>query len=199
MMPLRLRTPVGASLLVLLLGTLLAGCSTSDDEGDGTTPTAAVSATPRATPGTGATSPAATVKAGTTAPTTVGATSGQVISDGICQASIPDDWVDDGTGHGTTSGGARYVLFGGRIASDDAWKQAVELVKKQAGSKEDAKVSEGDNFVRVDLADDRGFQYRGRFDDRYCDFSVTSPLSPIAEEERASWDAIIASLVPAAA
>lgn len=208
-MMLRLRTPEptvlsGRSrslLLLLLLGALLAGCSTSDDEGD-ETPTSVPATLAPSTPG-GATTPAttaATVSAtgATTVPASLAATNGQTISDGICQTTIPDTWADDGTGRGTTSSGAKYVLFGGRVRSDDDWKQAVELVKNQSASKEGAKVSEGDDFVRVDLGDDRGFVYRGRFEDRYCDFSVTSTAGAIPPEERAFWDAIVAGLAPTA-
>jgi hypothetical protein len=125
--------------------------------------------------------------------------SGQIVTDGICQATVPDDWADSGAGSGTTASGARYAVFGNIIRTDDAWNQAVKLVKDAAAKTEGANVTEGDNFVRVDYPDDKGFEYRGRFDDRYCDFSVTSSVRPIPEEERAFWDAIIASMAPVAA
>jgi hypothetical protein len=170
-------------IVALMIGGILAGCSSDDDEGD---PTAtAVPPSPTST---------AAAAASTVAPTII-AGSGQVITDGICQANVPDDWVDDTTGRGTTSSGAKYVLFGGRVRSDDAWNEAVELVKTQAESKEGSNVTEADNSIRVDLADNRGFEYRVRFDANYCDFSVTS-TSEIPEDERALWDGILASLAP---
>jgi len=181
-------------LLVLSIGVLLAGCSNNDDEGDDT-PTP-VPPTQAATAPAGQPTTAATTGTGaTTVPATFASGSGQIVSDGICQATVPDDWVDNGTGSGTTPSGARYAIFGNLIPSEDGWNQAVKLVKDDAAKKEDAKVTEGDNFVRVDLADDKGFEYRGRFDDRYCDFSVTSSRA-IPPEERAFWDAIIATLGP---
>jgi hypothetical protein len=173
-------------IVALMLGGILAGCSSDDDEGD---PTAT-----SAPPSPNSTTAASTAAASTVAPTII-AGSGQVITDGICQANVPDDWVDDTTGHGTTSSGAKYALFGSRVRSDDAWTEAVDLVKNQAESKEGANVTEADNSIRVDLADNRGFEYRVRFDATYCDFSVTSS-SEIPEEERALWDGILASLAP---
>jgi hypothetical protein len=183
------RLPFGFVLLrylfiAMVLGGFLAGCSSDDDEDDPT-------ATP--VPPT----PTSTAAAATVAPTVVTG-AGQIVTDGICQANLPDDWVDDTTGRGTTSSGAKYALFGGRVRSDDAWKEAVELVKSQAEAKEGANVTETDNSIRVDLADNRGFEYRVRFDTNYCDFSVTS-TSPIPEEERGLWDGILASLAPVAA
>jgi hypothetical protein len=201
-MTLRLRTPELAvssgrhrsPLLLLILVVLLAGCSVTDDEDE--TPAPATLA-PEAT--TGATTPATTPAAGaTTVPASVDAAGGQTISDGICQTTIPDTWADDGTGRGVTASGAEYVLFGARVRSDESWNQAVELVKNQAGAEEGAQVTEGDDFVRVDFAEDRGFEYRRRFENDYCDFTVTSDAGPIPAEERASWDAIIASLAPVA-
>jgi hypothetical protein len=170
-------------IVALMIGGILAGCSSDDDEGDPT----ATSVPPQPTS-------TSTVAAATVAPTII-AGSGQTISDGICQANLPDDWVDDTTGRGSTSSGAKYVLFGGNVRSDDAWTEAVELVKSQAESKEGSNVTEADNSIRVDLADNRGFEYRARFDAIYCDFSVTS-TRPIPDDERALWDGILASLAP---
>lgn len=183
----RVFTHLRLVILALMIGGILAGCSSDDDEGEPT----ATSAPPTPT----ATAPASTAAASTVAPTIIPG-SGQVISDGICQATVPDDWVDDTTGHGTTSSGAKYALFGSRLRSDDAWKQAVDLVKSQAESKEGANVTEADNSIRVDLADNRGFEYRVRFDAVYCDINVSS-TSEIPEAERALWDGIIAGLGPA--
>lgn len=171
--------------VAVMIGGLLAGCSSDDDE---TTPTATVTAVPPTVTSTAA--------AATVAPTLIPA-SGQIISDGICQANVPDEWVDDTTGHGSTTSGAKYAIFGGRVRSDDAWTQAVALVKQQAGSKADAKVTEADNSIRVDFANNTGFEYRVRFDTIYCDLSVTSTKA-VPDDERALWDGIIASLSPKA-
>jgi hypothetical protein len=201
-MTLRLR----ALALIFLLGGLLTACSTNDDESDGATPTPTVAqSTPTATLAAGrqptagaATAAAATTRAATAVPATLPSGTGHLISDGICQATIPDDWVDNGSGSGTTPSGARYILFGGLLKSEESWKEAVQLVKDQAGSQDGAKVSEGDDFIRVDREDNRGFEYRKRLADRYCDFSVTSASVAIPDQERAIWDAILASMAPAA-
>ncbi len=191
------RRPFRSLLLVLLAGVILAGCSSDDDEGDDTptpvppTQGATALADQPTTVATSATS-------ATAVPVTFASGSGQIVTDGICQATIPDDWADNGTGSGTTSSGARYSIFGNIIRTDDAWNQAVKLVKDAAAKTEGANVTEGDNFVRVDYPDDKGLEYRGRFADRYCDFSVTKSTA-IPEEERAFWDAIIASMGPVTA
>jgi hypothetical protein len=121
----------------------------------------------------------------------------QTISDGICEAQIPYTWVDNGTGRGTTASGARYVLFGGSVPDDTTWQQAVTLVQQFAKSQPDAQVQQGDAFIRVTLASDAGFEYRGRFGSVYCDFSVMSRGGAIPEAERSVWDMIIGSLRPA--
>jgi hypothetical protein len=50
--------------------------------------------------------------------------------------------------------------------------------------------------VYVVYADDRGFEFRKRFGNRYCDFRVTSRGRAIAPDEQAYWDAVIESLTP---
>jgi hypothetical protein len=198
-MTLRLRSLV----LLILLGGLLTACSTNDDESDGATSTpttAAATQPPTLAAGSKSTATPAGAASGTAStviPATLASGSGQIITDGICQATIPDDWVDNGAGAGTTASGAKYTLFGGLLKTADSWKEAVQLVKDQAGSKDGAKVSEDDDFVRVDFKDDRGFEYRKRINDRYCDFTVTSNSTAVPEAERAIWDAIIAGLAPA--
>jgi hypothetical protein len=206
-MTFRLRSPdrtayliaVRALILLVFVGGLLAACSTNSDKSGGATSTPTVVQTTRAaSPAAGrptAATPSAT--SATPVPATFAGGSGQLISDGICQATIPDDWNDNGSGSGTTPSGAKYILFGGLLKSQDSWKQAVQLVKDQAGSQDGAKVSEGDDFVRVALKDNRGFEYRKRFQDRYCDFSAKSSSSAVPNQERAFWDTIIASLAPA--
>jgi hypothetical protein len=191
------RLPIRSLLLVLLTAIMLAGCSSDDDEGENT-PTPAPP-TQTASTATGDPTTAATSESGGTGATTVPATfaagSGQNVTDGICQATVPDDWVDNGTGSGSTASGARYELFGNTVRTDDDWNQGVKLVKDAAAKIQEAKVTDGDNFVRVDYPDSKGFEYRGRFANRYCDFTVTSS-SAIPEDERAIWDAIIGSMGP---
>lgn len=178
--------------VALLVGGVLAGCSSDDDEGDPTATPVPPTPTLTAVPST----PTLTAAAATVAPTLIAGSGGRT-TDGICQANLPDDWVDDTTGRGTSPAGARYELFGGRIRSDEAWTEARQLVKTQAESKTGATVTETDNSIRIDLADDRGFEYRVRLGAVYCDFNVTSTRA-IPEEERGQWDAIIASLAPVA-
>ena len=51
--------------------------------------------------------------------------------------------VRTGSTAGTTPSGAKYTLFGGLLKTSDSWKEAVQLVKDQAGSQDGAKISEG--------------------------------------------------------
>jgi hypothetical protein len=171
--------------LIAVLGT--AGCTTEDDEGDEPTPTAGASATSAADPT--ATS-ASTETAG--AQTQI---NGQAISDGVCLAVIPDGWVDDGTGRGTTSDGGRFVLFGGRVLNDAAWQSAVNAVATPSAGRAVASDERTADMIHVVYADDRGFEYRKRFGNRYCDLSVTSSR-PISAEAQAIWPAILETLEP---
>jgi hypothetical protein len=123
-------------------------------------------------------------------------TSSSPISDGICQALVPDDWLSDGAGRGVTPSGARYSLFGGRIASDEGWSRGADLVVTQAAARPAATVERAERRVVVRLADDRGQSVRVRLEDRYCDFSLTS-FRPIPQEELAMIPAIESSLAPA--
>src|SRR4051794_7167265 len=86
------------------------------------------------------------------------ATTGSVASDGICQVTIPDDWVNDGTGRGQTSLGDSWVVFGGAIASDDAWSRAIALVKSQVEN-QDATIDETDTSITVLQPAGRGYLY----------------------------------------
>jgi hypothetical protein len=71
----------------------------------------------------------------------------------------------------------------------------VQLLEDQAKKTADAVVTKTDDSVRIDLPANRGFEYRARFGNRYCDISVTAS-SEIPEDERATWDTLIASLAP---
>lgn len=168
-------------LIAVLCAAVLAGCSTDDDEAD---------PTPTQVPPT----PTLTAVAVTVAPTVI-VGDGEIASDGICQVILPEGWVDDTTGRGSAPSGARFELFGGRIRSDEAWTEAVDLVKQGAASRQGAEITETENSIRVDFADGRGFDYRARYGDIYCDFTVTSPRT-IPEDEQAQWESIIASLSP---
>ncbi len=190
-----------------LLVPLLVACTTSDDEGKEETPvTSAPAATIAATAAHGTATATAGMPAATTQtpateeavpPATLDLDSSQVITDRVCQARVPLDWVETGAGRGTTPSGARFEIFGNHLTTDDEWQAAVELLLNQAKERPGATVEQDETFVRVIYADQRGFVYRARFPDRYCDFSVTSLTSPIPAAERAYWDAIIATLAPA--
>lgn len=169
------------SLIVAVLAmVVIAGCTTDDDDApDATVTTAPELPTAAASPTSNTTS----------------LVSGQGISDGICLAVIPDGWVDDGTGRGTISGGGRFVLFGGRVATDAAWQAAVDAVATPAAGRDVATVEESADHVFVTYGDNRGFEYRKRFGDRYCDLNVTG-VRPFTDEEMAVWPSIIQTLEP---
>lgn len=99
---------------------------------------------------------------------------GSTATDGICVITIPDDWVDDGTGRGETALGDRWTLFGGAAATDDAWTSAKDLLKTQFGNQDGAEVVEVDSMISVSLANGGGLYVRERFEGRYCEFGVTS-------------------------
>lgn len=174
---------------ILLLGFVLSACSTGDDEGE--TPTAAGVGSTATTETNHPTNPP-----GTTEPANLTDANGQSISDGLCLALIPDGWVDDGTGRGTTTGGHRFVLFGGRVSSDADWERAVEIVGTPTAGRSVASIEREDDSIYVVYAGDLGFEYRQRFDTRYCDLTVSSSSRPISEAERAFWPVIIESLTP---
>lgn len=181
--------------LLLIAGAILSACTTKDDEGD--EPTA--NPTPTATLAPVTATSVGTIGAGPTqgAVATLSDAAGQRISDGLCQATIPDGWVDDGTGRGTTSSGARFTLFGSVLGDDAAWRSAADVVATPAASRPISAIRRTAASVRIDFADNRGFEYRARYGDRYCDFYVYRSAGPIPDQERAVWDAVIASLGPA--
>jgi hypothetical protein len=179
-----------AAVLSLVLILALASCATNDDEGD--TPTAPDGRTPTQAPAR----PTPTVAA-TLPPATLSAANGNTISDGVCRALVPEGWVDDGTGRGTTSGGHRFVLFGGRVRNDAEWNAATDIVATPTAGKTVASIERTVDSIHVVYGDDRGFEFRKRFGDRYCDFSVASNSRSISPEERAFWSAVIGSIEPA--
>lgn len=163
---------------------VLAGCTTDDDETDPTLPTSAPTTAALVTPPPGATVP----------PADLSDANGQVVSDGLCQMLIPDGWVDDGTGRGTTSSGARYTLFGGRLRSDADWERAGDVVATPGAGRTIVSLDRSKDRVVATFGEDRGFEARLRFDDRYCDVTVSSAVRAIPAAERAYWDAIIESI-----
>jgi len=174
-------------IVVLALVLVLAGCG-----GDDADPTPTTAPTPAGTPPTPA-GPATAV----VAPTRAAATrNGQLVGDGVCQTRVPLTWSEDAPGTGTTAGGHRFTIFGNALTAEGAWETAITLLKDQSARQPDAQVMEGEAYVRITYADSRGFAYRARFGDLYCDVRVNARGSPISETERATWDAIIESLEP---
>lgn len=110
-----------------------------------------------------------------------------------CRVTIPLEWVSVGDGSGTTASGARFTLYGGPIASNQAWENAISLVADQANRQGAQSLTRGGDWIYAILSNDRGFTFRARFDDRYCDFSVLG-VRAIPEAERDTWNAIAASL-----
>jgi hypothetical protein len=172
----RYKTARQISLLTLLALVVFAGCSTSDDESSDATST--------------------TGQATATRPPALSSVSGQTISDGLCQVTIPDGWVDDGTGRGNSAGGHRFELFGGRVTNDAAWQAVSQVVATPRAGRTIAAIEQNTDSVHAIFDNDEGFAYRARFDTIYCDFSVTSMSGPIAESERAAWPEIIGSIAP---
>jgi hypothetical protein len=174
---------------------VLAGCAGNDDEGDAPTATADSAAAATETPGQELTLNTPTVAA-SLPPATLSAENGNVITDAQCEALIPDGWVDDGTGQGTTTGGHSFVLFGGTVRSDADWAATVNLIATPSAGFTAASLETTEDSIHVIYADDRGFEFRKRFENRYCDFRVTSHGPAIAPDEQAYWDAVIQSMMP---
>lgn len=184
-------------IVVVGFAVVLAGCSTGGDK-KSVTPTAGSQVTvageaskpPAKSTGTAATE--------ASKPAELTDENAQIVSDGLCQMLAPDGWVDDGTGRGTTSGGHRFVLFGGRLTSSTSWAAAINVVATPTSGRSIASIDKSDLSIRANFADDRGFEYRERFDSTYCDLTVSSASGPISQDERAYWDAIIESIEPVA-
>ena len=68
----------------------------------------------------------------------------------------------------------------------------------QANRKGAISVTRGGDWVMAVHSGDRGFTYRVRIDNDYCDFSVSS-VKPIPEAERDTWNAIAGSVKQAPA
>lgn len=121
---------------------------------------------------------------------------GKLIGDGVCRARVPLAWTEDAPGTGTTGGGHVFSIFGNALVTDDAWVTASTMLRSQATRQPGSDLDEGGNFVRIVYADGGGLAYRARFGDTSCDIRITGRGGPISEGERATWDAIMASLEP---
>ena len=163
---------------VLVLALILSACG-GDDKSE---PTATPSLEPTAVIDTPATQ---------TVATGVGSTA----TDGICQLTIPDSWVDDGTGRGATAQGDRWSVFGNTIADDEAWTAARDLLKSQMSGRDGAEITEADSTITVVLPNGRGYVVRERFDDRYCEFSVMASQDR-AEDITGVWLDVAETLGP---
>ena len=194
-------------LIVPLTVVAVVGCTTTSDrailvlDAETSAPERATATEPAATAQTTAPAPTVGTEAAPGGAATVVATldpaTSHVVNDGLCQIRVPNDWSDDGGARGSTPGGHAFSLFGARLATPDAWAQAAALFKTSTGGRTGATVTEGAAFVHVVYADDQGFARRAGFGDRYCDLRVTARGAPIASDEQATWDAIVASLSPA--
>ena len=110
-----------------------------------------------------------------------------------CRVTLPLGWTSFGDNTGVTPSGANFTINGGSIASDAAWERAVQLVASQATRRGAGNMVRGDDWVYAENAGNRGFTYRVRFDDRFCDVAVLG-ASAAPEAERAVWPAIISSV-----
>jgi hypothetical protein len=176
------------ALIAIPLLLLLSACGGSDDPDP--TPTPAVSGNVTATADSGIPIVPGERPGGSLSGLT------QRLSLNGCRVTIPLDWVSEGDGTGTTRGGAHFTLYGGPIASDQAWTNAVQLVAQQATRRGVDSLTGGDDWVMALLSGDRGFTFRARFENRYCDISV-SGIGAIPESERAIWNGVIGSLTVA--
>jgi hypothetical protein len=120
---------------------------------------------------------------------------GSTATDGICQVTIPDTWFDDGTGRGATEQGDRWSVFGNTISSDEAWTTAKDLLKSQFSTREGVTITEEDRIIIAEMANGRGYVVRERFNDRYCDFSVTANVDR-PDEVTAIWIDVSDTLGP---
>jgi hypothetical protein len=120
---------------------------------------------------------------------------GSTSTDGVCRVTIPDSWVDDGTGQGVTTQGDTWRVFGNRIVDDAAWASARDLLKAQMSSREGAKITEDDRTITVELPNGRGYVHRERFNDRYCEFSVMANRDE-PEQVSATWLGVADTLMP---
>lgn len=151
--------------------------------------------------GDGKKEPTATAVPGTSVAVDTAVTEGTLASvgssatDGVCQVTIPDTWVDDGTGRGVTAQGDNWLVFGNMIGSDEAWNSARDLLKSQMSGRAGAEIKETDDSITVTLANGRGYVDRVRFKDRYCEFSVMSTRDQ-PDTVTTTWHSVADTLAP---
>lgn len=179
------------SLVVVLccLTSAVSACGGNDTADEPVVPIPAI-----ATPASSVANPAATPASAAT-PIRV-SRDGILVGDGVCQARVPLAWSEDAPGTGTTGGGHAFSIFGNNLTGDDTWVTAITLLKRHATLQPGADLIEGKTFIRITYPNASGLAYRARFGGVYCDIRITGRGSPISEGERATWDAIIASLEP---
>ena len=142
-------------LFVPLLAIALTACGIGSPGGDDPTPT-----------------PLATLAPGVT-PTTVNVTIGdrpsgslsgltQTLNLSGCRVTIPLEWISEGDGTGVTPSNAKFKIYGGKIADNPAWENAVQLVVDQANRKGATSVTRGGDWVMAVHSGERGFTYRVR-------------------------------------
>jgi hypothetical protein len=161
-----------------LLGLLLTACG-----GDDNTPTPV----PTSDPGQAPTS----APVGSPPPVSAGV----LVDDGICQARVPTSWVEEAAGRGTTPSGSRFIVYGNRFTSTATWDSAASLFTSQLESA-GATVEAGDGWVRATYPNERGFAYRARFEDRWCDVRLTARSGALPASDAVAWDGIVNSLGP---
>ena len=162
-----------------MLGLLLTACRGDDDNEPTAVPTSDAGQVPTSAP------------IGSPPPTGAGA----IVDDGICQARVPTSWVEEAAGRGTTPSGSRFVVYGNRLGGASTWENAASLFTSQLESA-GATVEEGDGWVRATYPNDRGFAYRARFEDRWCDVRLTARSGALPAGEAQAWAAIEESLAP---
>ena len=188
-LPARFSARRGARLASIVLLLALAACG-GDDGGDPTPVTVATATT---------TAPSGAAPAPTNAPlgSPPAARGGAIIGDSFCRARLPVGWFEEGPGRGSTPSGHSVLVSGNRLRDDAGWSAAVSAFQTQlegAG----ATVEEGNGWVRATYPDERGFAYRARFEDRWCDVRLRASSGSLPASELAAWDGIVTSLAPVA-
>jgi hypothetical protein len=167
--------------LAAILALLLTACGGGDDNDPTPVPTGTVAPAPTSAP------------LGSPPPTT---RSGTLVGDGICQARVPSSWIDEGVGSGSTPSGHRFAVYGNRLTATATWDAAAARFTDQLEAA-GAAVEAGDGWARATYPDGRGFAYRARFADRWCDVRLTARGGALPQGEAQAWPGIEASLGPA--
>lgn len=176
--------PIATLLCALILVTTLAACGGGDDDPTPTSEAAQTTPTPGGIDIARGDSPAGNFSELT-----------QNLLFDRCRVTIPLTWTSFGDGTGVTPSGANFTINGGGISSDDAWERAVQLVASQAMRRGAGDMLRGDDWVYVETAGNRGFTYRVRFDNRFCDVAVLGTRAA-PTSETSVWPAIVDSVEP---